>query len=306
MMNSNSNSFLKLTSFLVVALGVTLSLAAAAGLDGTTARASSTLMSGAGARAAGQSQTIVKTSSGTFKITGGLKSEPEIVRISYLQGDVRFSRGDSKGPDLTKPWEQGVVNLPILQNYSLATGDGRTEIEFEYGSMLYLAENSVVIFDTLNTVNGVPDTDIELISGTATVAAHPIPNETFEVKTPTDSVSFHNPGIMRIDSYLDAIALTPQQPAGISVSQISVGATQASTGKTIAYRNGTPIQLGASDQSGAAADWDGWVAARVAQRGADIVAALKASGLPSFIPGLTDMYNGGTFFACPPFGICWE
>jgi hypothetical protein len=72
------------------------------------------------------------------------------------------------------------------------------------------------------------------------------------------------------------------------------------------YRNGLAIQPGATDQSGTPADWDAWVDARVKQRDADIAAALKASGLPGFIPGLTDMYNGGTFFACAPYGTCWE
>src|SRR5580704_4993315 len=68
-----------------------------------------------------------------------VKVDPEIVRLSYVQGDVRFSRGDSKGPDLNKPWEVAVANLPILQNYAVATGNGRAEIEFEYGSTVYLA-----------------------------------------------------------------------------------------------------------------------------------------------------------------------
>jgi hypothetical protein len=27
-------------------------------------------------------------------------------QLGYLQGDVRFNRGDGKHPDLKKPWEQ--------------------------------------------------------------------------------------------------------------------------------------------------------------------------------------------------------
>ena len=96
--------------------------------------------------------------------TPAAKVDPEIVRLSYIQGDVRFSRGDAKGPNLEKDWEQAAVNLPILKNYSLATGNGRAEIEFEYGSVVYLAENSVLLFNTASVTNGVPVTELELIS----------------------------------------------------------------------------------------------------------------------------------------------
>ena len=238
--------------------------------------------------------------------TTQVKVDPEIVRLSYVQGDVRFSRGDSKGPDLNKQWEVAIANLPILQNYSVATGDGRAEIEFEYGSTVYLAENSVLIFQTLTVRNGLPSTVLDLGTGTATVKVLPIPNELFDITTPTDRLRFPSASFIRVDSYLDAMALTPQENGSMNINQMAGGTVRMVKGRTIAYRNGIPIQLGGVDHSGTPADWDGWVAARVAQRETDTAAALKASGLTSFVPGLTDLYNGGTFFACAPFGTCWE
>src|SRR5580658_7121437 len=78
------------------------------------------------------------------------QSVPQLVRVSYMQGDVRFNRGDAKQPNLKKPWQQADVNLPIAENYALATGaDGRAEIELETGSVIYVAENSVVLFEQL-------------------------------------------------------------------------------------------------------------------------------------------------------------
>jgi hypothetical protein len=231
------------------------------------------------------------------------KTDPEIVRLSFIQGDVRFSRGDAKGPNLEKDWEQAAVNLPILKNYSLATGNGRAEIEFEYGSVVYLAENSVLLFDTASVTNGVPTTELELITGTATFSMHAIAGEVFQVATSTDKVVFPGTGYMRVDSYLDAIALTPQVNGNMSAP---VGQVKMVKGTPNYYRDGVSIQPGTADQSGTPADWDAWVDARVKQRDADTAAALKASGLPGFIPGLTDMYKGGTFFACAPYGTCWE
>jgi hypothetical protein len=128
---------------------------------------------------------------------------PEIVRLSYVQGDVRFSRGDRKGPDLSTPWEQAGANLPILENYSIATGNGRAEIEFEYGTTLYLAENSLLLFPMLTVTDGVQATRMELVTGTATVSGHPIPKEVFNLVTPTEGWRFVMPSLSRVDSFLD-------------------------------------------------------------------------------------------------------
>jgi len=43
----------------------------------------------------------------------------------------------------------------------VATADGPAEIEFEHGSKLYLAENSVLLFRTLTTRDGAPSTEME-------------------------------------------------------------------------------------------------------------------------------------------------
>jgi hypothetical protein len=221
---------------------------------------------------------------------------PEIVRLSYVQGDVRFSRGDRKGPDLSKPWEQAVANLPILENYSIATGDGRAEIEFEYGSTLYLAENSVLLFQMLTVTDGVPVTKMELATGTATVSFHPIPKEFFSLLTPTEAVPLFLPSLTRVDSYLDGATIRTHG------DHLESATLRYSGRPNPRLTPGQVVELNPS----ARADWDEWVAARVKQREADTSAALKASGLTSFVPGLTDLYNEGRFFSCAPFGTCWE
>ncbi|MGB6197962.1 MAG: FecR domain-containing protein, partial [Candidatus Acidiferrales bacterium] len=229
------------------------------------------------------------------------KAEPEIVRLSYVRGDVRFSRGNGRAPDLTKPWEQAVPNLPLLTGYAVATGDGRAEIEFECGSVLYLAENSVLLLETLTEVDGVATTDMQLLTGTATVSFHPLPNEVFELRTPTAKVqnrpSVVLPDLFRVDSYLDGAELSLMRGGQALARRWFMASGSQITG------NPFP---GGADVSKTAADWDAWVGARVTQRARDTAAALKASGLTSFVPGLTDLYNGGTFFSCAPFGTCWE
>lgn len=230
------------------------------------------------------------------KTTAKPTTYPEIVRLSYVQGDVRFSRGDRKGPDLSKPWEQAVANLPILANYSIATGNGRAEIEFEYGSTLYLAENSVLLFRSLSATDGVPYTEMELVTGTATVSFRPIPKEVFSLLTPTEGVPFFLASLTRVDSYLDGATIQTHGDHSDNATLRYSGTPnpRLTSGQAVELNRSGPV------------DWDGWVAARVKQRQADTAAALKASGLTSFVPGLTDLYNEGKFFSCAPFGMCWE
>src|SRR5579875_1667440 len=60
---------------------------------------------------------------------------PQIVRLSYVEGDVRITRGklaekqDAKLTGASTGWEQAVANLPIESGYSIVTGTGRAEIE---------------------------------------------------------------------------------------------------------------------------------------------------------------------------------
>jgi hypothetical protein len=53
-------------------------------------------------------------------------------------------------------------------------------------------------------------------------------------------------------------------------------------------------------------NWDKWVDSRLQSRNNDIAAALKASGLSAFTPGIVEMNQEGVFFACQPYGECWE
>src|SRR5271163_3964131 len=236
------------------------------------------------------------------------QNDAQLVRLSYVEGDVRFNRGDSKGPDLKKPWEQAEVNLPIEQGFTLATGNGRAEIEFEDGSVVYVAENSLVLFDQLTMTYSAPEIRLELVSGTLTTNVTPRPLEVFYIALPTTEFQVRYPktSFTRIDSYLDGMALTPQANRGGDFLQGSSGNLHLEKGQTLTYGDGQPSRIDGAGQSKVSNDWDQWVSARVTARDTAMQAALKASGLSSPIPGLTDLYASGTFSPCPPYGTCWD
>ena len=65
-------------------------------------------------------------------------SHARIIRLSLVQGDVRFARETHGDPlaDSKAGWENAELNLPIRQGYVLATDNGRVEVEFENGAWL--------------------------------------------------------------------------------------------------------------------------------------------------------------------------
>lgn len=235
-------------------------------------------------------------------------SETQLVRLLYVEGDVRFNRGDTKGPNLQKPWETAEANLPIEQGYALATGAGRAEVEFESGAMVYLAPNSVLLFTELTSTSGHIETRIELVTGTLTTNIQANPQEDFVIRLPSGQIEINYPesSYIRIDSYLDGMAITPQADAGSSMLPNGNSKLELKKGQTVVFKGDKPMQIEGAGQSPGSSDWDTWVAAQVAERNAATEAGLKASGLSSPIPGLADLYTEGEFYACAPYGTCWQ
>jgi len=239
--------------------------------------------------------------------TVGNDWEPQIVRVSYVQGDVRVSRGKDVEKQSRSVWEKAAVDLPIETGYSLVTGEGRAEIEFEDASVAYLGENSVLVFNDLHTTGGIPQTELALLSGTMSLDAEPVAaGEWFRVRTPTDEISVRYPKkvFLRVNSYLDAMGLTPVGNLGIEVDQKST--SEARVGPTLLYRKGQLIDADKSIDQTAFADFDQWVLHEATTRKAAMAETMQQAGLRAPIPGLAQLKGQGHFYACPPYGTCWE
>ena len=143
------------------------------------------------------------------------------VRLGTVEGDVRLSRGNHERPDLKQPWEEAQPNENISQGFALATGNGRASIDFEDGSTIYLAENSLLLLNNLSTNQKGSATSVSLISGSATFELKPQAGNRFSIKTPSDNLFVDPPEDFhaRIDAYLDATAITPQGEHGESLNR---------------------------------------------------------------------------------------
>jgi hypothetical protein len=230
---------------------------------------------------------------------------PQIVRLSLVEGDVRVAVGKQKGQPETAPWVQAAVNMPLESGFSVVTGKGRVEIEFEDASTMYLGENSALTFELLTTEDGISTTDMVLLTGVASLHLRPtMLGELYTLKTPTDylRVPDGSHSDVRVNSYMDAMTVTPLAPV-----EIHFGDEQSSPGligKTFAYSNGVFVPTPMTTANDFAA-WDQWVAARVAERNKAMHLVMKESGLNEPLPGMADMASRGKFFECKPYGTCW-
>jgi hypothetical protein len=231
---------------------------------------------------------------------------PQIVRLSYVEGDVRVSPGRLAGHGGVAPWEQAKVNLPLETGFSVVTGKGRAEIEFEDASTMYLNSNTVLTFNDLTTRHGVPSTQMALLTGTATLHLVPtMAGEVYYLQTPSDSlhVPFGSRADLRVDSYLDAMTLTPEKSASITLNGGPPAMT--SVGTSFTYSHGAVVAT-TKPTPGAVSEWDQWVANRVATRAAAMSAVMRDAGLETPLQGLADLSQKGHFFTCEPYGTCWE
>jgi FecR protein len=231
----------------------------------------------------------------------------QVVRISYVEGDVRVQRGKPNGKPGGAVWEKAVADLPVETGFSVATGNGRAEIEFENASTIYLGENSVLTFNDLHETAGVPFTELGLLSGAVSLNFHPYtPREKMVLHTPTnDFVSrYPDKSYARIVAYTDALTITPLE--GGDVRLPGVPKDKLAAGRTWTWQQSQLVNADGTADQGAYSAWDKWVADRVAQRNAAVASVLAASGLTAPIPGMADMAGAGKFFDCAPYGTCWE
>jgi hypothetical protein len=162
------------------------------------------------------------------------------VRIAHVSGDVRISHGDGKHPNLKKSWEEARSGELVEQGFAVATGDGSAEIELEFGSTIYLAKNSLLLFRGLSSRRDDLTTRMALATGTVTVWAQPVTGESIVVETPTDVVEFSGPRtfFLRLDAYLDATALTYEGDGLQPVLRRGMQDIQISKGQTVFLQGG--------------------------------------------------------------------
>jgi FecR protein len=233
-------------------------------------------------------------------------SHARIIRLSVIQGDVRFAR-DVKGDPLASDnvtWETAEPNLPIRQGYVLATDkDGRAAVEFENGAMAFLSENSVLEFYDLSLDSGAKSTRLVLRQGTASFYVNPGNGDYFSVTGGDFTVEANAHTTFRLDNFDDGSVVN------VSKGHVSVlrknKTSEVFKGQTLSARAGdeNSVSIGSLPPSDG---FDRWVSGRIDSVTAATASAQQYVNSPYYTAGLADLYTYGSWYPVAGYGNCWR
>jgi len=232
-------------------------------------------------------------------------SHARIIRLSLVQGDVRFARETHGDPlaDSKAGWENAELNLPIRQGYVLATDNGRVEVEFENGAMAFLKENTVLEFYDLSLNDGARTTRLVLRQGSASFYVNPASGDYFSVTGGDFTVEADGRSGFRLDTYDD----------GSTVETFKGRVSVLHKKNTTRLEKGQSLSLKAGDDSSVNVarlpdgdDFDRWVSGRIDSVSTATTSALQYTGSPYYAPGFADLYTYGAFSSCGAYGYGWR
>jgi uncharacterized protein DUF6600/FecR-like protein len=233
-------------------------------------------------------------------------SHARIIRLSLVQGDVRFTR-DAHGDPLTDEkavWETAVLNLPIRQGYVLATDHGRAEVEFENGAMGFLSENTVLEFYDLSLDDGARTTRLVLRQGTASFYVNPGGDDYFSVTGGDFTVEAAGRTSFRLDNFDDG------SNVNVTKGRVKVlhkkSTTPLDQGQSLSMRAGddSSLNVGRLPDND---DFDRWVSGRVESVVTATNAATQYTSAPyTYSSGFADLYTYGSWFPVSGYGYCWR
>jgi hypothetical protein len=232
-------------------------------------------------------------------------SHARIIRLSLVQGDVRFAR-ETHGDPLTDSkaiWETAELNLPVRQGYVLATDNGRAEVEFENGAMAFLKENTVLEFYDLSLEDGARTTRLVLRQGSASFYVNPVSGDYFSVTGGDFTVEANQRATFRLDNYDDGSSV---QALGGHISVLQNDkTTPLAKGQSLSVKagNDSSLSVGALPDED---DFDQWVSGRIDTVSTATAASAQYTSSSYYAPGFADLYSYGSWFSCGGNGYGWR
>jgi hypothetical protein len=260
-----------------------------------------------------RSSTVLRSilcSSLLFALSAGIEpasadsSHARVIRLSLVQGDVRFTRESHGDPlaDQKAQWETAQANLPVRQGYVVATDNGRAEVEFENGAMAFLNENSVLEFFDLSLDDGARTTRLVLRQGSASFYVNPSSGDYFSVTGGDFTVEASGKGSFRINNFDD----------GSNVDVLGGHASVLHKKETTQLSKGQSLSMKAGEDSVSIGrlptddDFDRWVSGRIDTVSTATNASLQYTNSSYYLPGYADLYTYGSWSSCGGFGYGWR
>lgn len=231
-------------------------------------------------------------------------SHARVIRLSLVQGDVRFAREAHGDPlaDQKAQWETAQANLPVRQGYVLATDNGRAEVEFENGAMAFLNENTVLEFYDLSLEDGARTTRLVLRQGSGSFYVNPANGDYFSVTGGDFTVEASGKGSFRINNFDDG------SDVDVLTGHASVlhkkETTQLSKGQSFSMKAGDDkVSIGRLPSGD---DFDHWVSGRIDTVSTATNASLQYTSSSNYVPGFADLYTYGAWSSCGGYGVGWR
>jgi FecR protein len=222
-------------------------------------------------------------------------SYARIVRLSDIDGTVDIDRHNGNG------FEKALQNMPITQGARLRTGSsGRTEVEFENGSVIRLVGDSSVEFDQLSLrTSGERLSEMRVADGTVYVDFRHKGGESFRVMAGGRSFDLtHDARFrMRIDGGQAELAVFKGEVDVQDVPQISK--VKKNQTLTVDLNDSAKFALAKEISPLATDEYDRERAQYLDQY------ASSRHGSP-YAYGYSDLYRYGTFFDAPGYGLVWQ
>jgi hypothetical protein len=225
-------------------------------------------------------------------------SHVRIVRISYVDGEVRMDSGHG--------WENVTMNVPVIERNWLQTrSDGWAEVQFEDGSLLRLPPDSQVIFTQLSrSASGGTLTTVDLDQGEAEFKITQHDGSDFQITVKNKSIVLVHSGTFRVTS-------TSANPMEVAVFKGEVTVRDPESGAEVAVNKNETFTLNPGDtesyalEKGVEADsLDEWSKQRD-----DYLSTYASSGYYGQTPyqyGASDLNYYGQYYDVPGYGTVWQ
>ncbi|MGZ4829741.1 MAG: DUF6600 domain-containing protein [Candidatus Angelobacter sp.] len=229
----------------------------------------------------------------------GHDSQARIVRISYVEGEVRLDNGHG--------YESATMNVPLTEGNWLQTGsDGWAEVQLEDGSLIRLAPDTVIAFTQLvRASSGGTLTTVDLDQGEAEFKITKHDDGDFNVTVKKNTIALAHSGLFRVTS-------TNANPLEVAVWKGEVSVRESENGGEVAVKKDESFVLDPSDVARYALDkgietddLDQWSKQR------DDSLSMYASAGAGYTQspyqyGASDLNYYGQYYDAPGYGNVWQ
>lgn len=234
-----------------------------------------------------------------FEDEDGHDSQARIVRISYVEGDVRLDNGHG--------YESATMNVPLTERNWLQTGsDGWAEVQLEDGSLIRLAPDTVIAFTQLaRASSGGTLTTVDIDQGEAEFKILKHDDSDFNVTVRKNTIALTHSGLFRVTS-------SNSNPLEVAVFKGEVGVSDTDNGGEVAVKKNETFVLDPGDLTRYALDkgvdsdnLDQWSKERD-----DALSTYASAGSgytqSPYQYGASDLNYYGQYYDVPGYGEVWQ